>query len=126
MEVLKDNHNELLRRREINIVVSMDKNPSFTEAEDIIVKEFKTDKENVVIKGISGKFGRKTFLIKAFIYDNKETKEEIEPKSKKKKGEEGETAPAPVAEAPKEEKKEESKPEEEKKEEAKQEEEKKA
>jgi len=126
MKVLKDFKNDLLKRREISIVIKADKNPSFIEAVDMIEKEFKVDKELIVARNIKGKFGRKTFLITAYIYDSKEAKESIEPKPEKKEGEGGEQAApaqappeespteAPKEEAPAEEKKEESKEEEKK------------
>ena len=102
MKILKDVKNQLLKRRELDIVVEADKNPSFEEATKTIVDSIKADPENLVVKEIKGKFGRKTFLIRALVYDTKEDKEKTEPKPKKKKGEgeaAGEAAPAPAAPA---------------------------
>jgi len=128
MDVLKDLKNELLGRREVKIVVPSEKNPSFDEAIKFIAAEFKTPDENIDISGIKGKFGRKTFLISANVYDSKESKEKAEIKTKKQRKAEAEEAkkadeekkapaeekPAPATEekpaSPAEEKKDESKP----------------
>jgi ribosomal protein S24E len=85
MNILKDFKNELLKRREIKMVVESQKNPSYEEAMKTVSGEFKAQEEAIVVKGIHGKFGRKTFLIEALIYDSKEDKEKTEQKSKKEK-----------------------------------------
>jgi len=90
MEILEEKNNNVLKRKEIKIIVEAGKNPTLDEAVEIVAKEFKAEKDNVVIKQVKGKFGRNTFLISSFIYDSKEDKEAIEPKLKKKAGEEGE------------------------------------
>jgi len=121
METLKDFQNDLLNRREIKVVVESEKNPSFSEASKIISKEFKADEESIVINEIKGKFGRKTFLITARVYKTKEDKEKIEPKQKKKEGEEAAAETTPAEQKPAEESPQEENKEEEKKEEAKEE-----
>lgn len=109
MRVLEEKENFLTNRKEIKIIAEADKNPTFQEAENLIVKEFKSDKENIVVKGVKGKFGRNTFLISAFIYKSKEDKEMFEPKVKGKKGQE-QTQPAEQkTEQPKQEEKKEEK-----------------
>ncbi len=90
IKILKDLKNDLMERREIEFVLSADKNPGFEDAEKIVEQEFKAQKDVIVIDRIKGKFGRKTFLIKAKIYHNKGAKENIEPKTKTKKTGEGE------------------------------------
>lgn len=92
-KTLEDKENSLLNRREIKVVVEADKNPSFQDAEDLIVEKFKADKNLVAIKGIKGKFGRNTFLIISFIYKNLQDKENLERK-KEKKVEAGQEQPA--------------------------------
>lgn len=85
VEILEDKKNELLKRQEVKLIFYSEKNPSFQEALKIISGEVKKPEENIAIKGIKGKFGRKSFLINAFVYDSKEEKERIEPKKKEKK-----------------------------------------
>lgn len=85
MKILEDKHNSLLNRKEIKIIAEAEKNPSYDEALAIVVKEIKSESENIVIKNVKGKFGRDTFLISAFIYKTKEDKEKFEPKPKQKK-----------------------------------------
>ena len=124
-KTIEDKENFLFNRKEVKIIVKAEKNPSYKEAENSISEQFKTNKENIVIKHVKGKFGRNTFLISAFIYKTAEDKEKFEPKKKQeeKKSEEKqeETKPAeeePTQPQPKpeqaEEKKEEIKPEEKK------------
>lgn len=88
MDIKKDLKNSLFKRREIEAILESEKIPSYEEAKSIIEKEFKADKEQIVIKNVKGKFGRKAFLIKAKIYDTKEDKEKIEPKQVKKEDKE--------------------------------------
>jgi len=95
MEILEDKDNFLFNRKEVKIVVKAEKNPGFEEAGKIISEQFKADKENFVVKEVQGKFGRKTFLISAFIYKSKEDKEKYEPKKAVDKGEK----PAPTEQA---------------------------
>lgn len=84
-DILEEKKNFLINRKEIKVIVKAEKNPNREEASSILEKEFKADKENIVVKGVKGKFGRNTFLISAFIYDSKEDKEKFEPKEKEKK-----------------------------------------
>lgn len=105
MEITEEKDNFLTNRKEIKIIVGAEKNPSFDEALDLICREFKADKELVVVRGIKGKFGRNTFLISSFIYKSKEDKEKFE----KKKKAEIKTEEKPAAEQKPEEKKEEAK-----------------
>jgi len=88
MKIIEDKENSLLNRREVKVVTEAEKNPSFSDAENLISEKFKADKELIVIKNIKGKFGRNTFLITSFIYKNKEDKENTEPKKKEKPGQE--------------------------------------
>jgi ribosomal protein S24E len=76
MKVDKDFKNELMKRREVSLVVESSKNPTYPEALKIVADHFKGNEENVMVENVRGKFGRSTFLIKASIYDTKELKEE--------------------------------------------------
>ena len=59
--------------------------PRVSETEEFVAKEFSTSNENVKIKKIKGRFGSTNFTVTANIYNSKEDKEKIEPKSKKEK-----------------------------------------
>lgn len=76
MKVQKDAKNELMKRREVSLVVESEKNPSYAEALKIIADHFKANEEAVMVEKVGGKFGKSTFLINASIYDNKELKDE--------------------------------------------------
>jgi len=91
MKIIEDKQNPLLRRKEVKIVVEAEKNPNAQEASKLVSEHFKTQEENIEIKEIKGKFGRKTFLIGANIYNSKEDKDKTEPKKKGKKGQEQKT-----------------------------------
>ena len=76
MKIQKDKKNELMQRREILMQVEMEKTPSNLESCKLVADEFKSNEENVMIEQVKGTFGKKTFLIKASIYNTKELKEE--------------------------------------------------
>jgi len=84
MEILTDKDNFLLKRREVKFVIEADKNPSFEEAGFLIAKDFNAHADHIAVKEVNGKFGRNTFLIKAFIYANKDDKAKFEKKKEKK------------------------------------------
>ncbi len=86
MKILQDKDNFLTNRKEVKVIVEAEKNPSYEDAEKVISKQFNV-KENIVVKKVKGKFGRKTFLISAFIYNSNEDKERFEPKDKKEEQE---------------------------------------
>ena len=95
MEVKKDIKNELLGRKEVSIVVEAEKTPSLAEALKIIGENFKSPEESIMIEKVKGKFGRKTFLINASIYNTKELKEEaVKRLTKQKKEKKAEEAPS--------------------------------
>lgn len=92
MEIKKDNKNELMQRREVIVQVEMEKTPSNAESAKLVVDEFKSSEDKVMIEQVKGTFGKKTFLIKASIYNTKELKDEAIKRSIKTK-----KAPAPAA-----------------------------
>jgi len=98
MDIIKDFKNELLKRREVKLVVNAEKNPGFANAIKMIAEHFKADENLIVVKELKSKFGRDTFLIDALIYNSVKDKEEIEPKKKLKKSAEAQAgAAAPAA-----------------------------
>ena len=83
MSVVSNFRNDLLKRKEVEIIVEAGSNPGFEGAKEMIVKEFKANEDGIVVRGVKSEFGKKEFLIDAFIYDSKKDLEKIEPKSKK-------------------------------------------
>ena len=45
MEVLEDKDNVMFNRKEVKVVVKAEKNPSYEEATQMLVDQFKADKE---------------------------------------------------------------------------------
>ncbi len=84
-KIIKDFRNELLKRRELEVEISADKNPGFAESGKMMTKQLKAEEERVVIKVVRSHFGKSEFLLNVFVYDSKEDKERIEPKKKEKK-----------------------------------------
>jgi ribosomal protein S24E len=102
METIKNFRNDLLKRNEVKVVVTADKNPGLVNAVKMIAEQLKTKEENVVVKELKSKFGRDSFLIDAFVYDSKADREKTEPKKKEKKkeGEQPQAAPAAAVATP--------------------------
>jgi ribosomal protein S24E len=89
MEKTKITHelrNDLLKRKEVQIVIRSEKNPGLSAAKEFAVKKFNAENDCVAVKFLRNNFGRKDFLAEIFIYDNAQDMMRIEPKQKKKKG----------------------------------------
>lgn len=89
MEVIHDFKNDLLKRREVKMVVEAESNPGFADAMKVIAEKFKSVEDVIKVNNVKSKFGRNTFLVDSFIYDSLEDRERIEPKPKKKAKAEG-------------------------------------
>jgi len=85
MQIIEQKDNPLFNRKEIKVLVEAPITPSINEAEKIISDKFPSAIENVKINKVKGRFGCKTFLINANIYNTFEDKENFEPKKKEKK-----------------------------------------
>jgi ribosomal protein S24E len=72
MEIKKNIKNDLFNRQEVSVIIDSEKNPNFSDARKMLSEHFKKSEDNIDVTNIQGKFGRNTFLIKAYIYDNKE------------------------------------------------------
>jgi len=86
-EIRKNLRNELLKRKEIEIVVERESNPGFENSKKLIVEKFKVPAENIVIKNVKSEFGRREFVIDAFVYDSIDYLKKIEQTKKGKSGE---------------------------------------
>jgi len=76
MKVQKDIKNDLLGRRELQLVLDAEKTPSFAEISKLVSEKFNAPEDTIMVENVKGKFGRKTFLIKVAIYHTKELKDE--------------------------------------------------
>ena len=85
MEQTKNIKNAMMKRHEVSYLVEGEKNPNFSEMAKQISDEMKKPEENINVYGIQGKFGRDTFLVKAYVYDSKKDYDEIKVLSKTKK-----------------------------------------
>ena len=85
MKLIKDFDNKLLKRKEIVLETSYGSNPGVTKATADVASHFKTNADLVALKKISNGFGSRHFSIEAFLYNNIEDKNKIEPKKKEKK-----------------------------------------
>ena len=61
--------------------------PSMAESVRFLADELKVQPETIAVKKITNNYGTRTFVINAFVYDDVETKNIIEPKHKDKKKE---------------------------------------
>jgi ribosomal protein S24E len=85
-----ENKNDLFSRNEIILEVENEVVPSFDQAKELIVKEFKTNESLIRIRKIDSQFGSNIFKIIADIYDSQEefnrvvkkTKQEIDAEKK--------------------------------------------
>jgi len=85
MEIKRDFRNDLLKRKEIEVLLSEKGNPGFANCQKILASELKALEEVIVVRNVKNNFGSNEFLVDAFIYDSKEDLESIEPKKKEKK-----------------------------------------
>lgn len=80
-------NNRLMNRKEVSVVLTSDSNPGFVQVQKELADKFKVSEEVIAVKKISSSFGRKEFVVDAFIYDSAKDKLVHEPKKKEKKGE---------------------------------------
>jgi len=85
MNVIKEFKNNLLKRKEIEILGSYESNPGFEKVKKDIAAHFKTPEDLIVIKNVKGSFGSNELLINFLVYNSANDKEKIEPKKKEKK-----------------------------------------
>ena len=85
MKIKRDSKNELFKRQEITFEIEADKNPNFSDMRKIISEKFSKPEENIEVYNIKGNFGKKVFVISAYIYDSKKDLEEIKQLQKTQK-----------------------------------------
>jgi len=85
MEVKKDFKNKLAKRREVSFILESEKNPNFSDMAKQVATHFKSEEDCVLVEGINGAYGSKTFLITSSIYDTKELKDKAQARMTKVK-----------------------------------------
>ncbi len=85
--IIKEDKNLLLNRREIELEVHAEIVPSKKEVEKILSEKYSANPENIKIKRIKGKFGSKVFKVESNIYNSKKDKDSTETMSKKERQE---------------------------------------
>mgnify|MGYP001586999792 FL=1 len=83
LKITEEKENHLFNRKEIKGHIESKASPSRVEISELLSKKFSLPAENIKINEIKGKFGTKTFNIKANVYSSKKDKDEIELKKKK-------------------------------------------
>lgn len=95
MEVLYKFHNSLLSRTELQLeLIYKNATPSLTEVKKMVSEKLKISEDVILIKKIGNIFGSGRAIVSAYVYDNKESMDKIEPKPKIKKTQEAALAPA--------------------------------
>jgi len=100
LKILETKENPFMKRKEISASLEAMKSPSKEEIKEKLAQQLKSDKELTVIRDVRGSYGNNNFLVKAFIYHDKVSMEQTEPKPKTKPGAQGQPAQAPAAPAP--------------------------
>jgi len=72
MEVEKDTRNELFKRQELVAVMESDSNPSFADVRKEIAEKVGKAEDCVDVFDVQSNFGKKSFKIRANVYDSKE------------------------------------------------------
>src|SRR3989344_1230753 len=85
MEITKEFRNDLLKRKEISLILEADKNPRFDEMKKQIAEHFKKHEDVIDVYNINGSFGSSEFKIDAYIYDSLDDLKKAERKTKKQK-----------------------------------------
>jgi small subunit ribosomal protein S24e len=95
LRITQQKENALLHRKEIMASVTFDKaTPSNVEVSKALATKLSVSEDSLIVKHITGGFGKLTAVVTAYVYESKEQKAKIEPKVKAKKAADGAAAPA--------------------------------
>ena len=83
LKIINQKENPLFKRNEIEASIEAEVTPNKQEVKKLISEKFSIPPETIKLKGIHGKFGSKTFRVRANVYNSAEDKEKTEPKTKK-------------------------------------------
>ncbi len=85
LNIKSEHQNLLFKRKEIVATLDAEITPSKVDVEKLISEKFSTSPEKFVLKYIKGKFGSKTFEVRANVYETEEDRQSIEVRKKKEK-----------------------------------------
>lgn len=87
MNIIRDFKNELFKRQELVVDIESEKNPSFDEVKKMVAEKVGKSEENIDVKKVKGGFGQRKFRGEVYIYDSKESLENMKKMtSKQRKG----------------------------------------
>ncbi len=89
MDITKENRNDLLKRKEFEVVETAAATPNYIKAKEEIAHKFKVEADRIAIKGIKSSFGSNKFVIEFYIYDSLDDFKKLEVRNRKKKKEAG-------------------------------------
>ena len=85
LKIIHEKENPLFKRNEIIAEINSETTPKIIEIDKKLSERFSKPVENIKTQKIEGRFGSKTFKIKANIYESMEDKEKSEIKTKKQR-----------------------------------------
>jgi ribosomal protein S24E len=85
MKTIHESRNELLKRKEFVVEITLASNPGSAHATKLISDHYKVAEDVVIVKKLRNVYGSHSLMINAFIYDSKEAKDKIEPRKKEKR-----------------------------------------
>jgi len=88
MNITKETHNELFKRKEIVFEIESEKNPSFNDMKKKLSDKFGKPEENINVFNIKGSFGKNNFVVSSYVYDSKDAFEKAIQKTGKQRREE--------------------------------------
>jgi len=77
IKIKKDFKNELFKRQELNIELESENNPSFAEIKKQVAEKVGKPEENIDVLRIKGGFGKNVFNVEVYVYDSKESLDEM-------------------------------------------------
>ena len=88
MEILRENENKLLHRKELNIVLrDLVATPSKKDIVSAVSAHFGASESAIVLGSVQQEFGKKEARFNVKVYENEDALKKIEPKPKEKKEE---------------------------------------
>ena len=98
IEIISRKHNQLLSRTEVQVNLPYPAaTPSMPDVKKTVAHLTKSAEDVIIVKKIANRYGEKSALVTAYVYDSKEAMDKIEPKPKVKKAAAPAPAPAPAA-----------------------------
>ncbi|MBI2546731.1 hypothetical protein HYV81_06145 [Candidatus Woesearchaeota archaeon] len=101
MEITSKKHNRLLSRTEVQVNLPYPAaTPSLPDVKKTVAHLTKSAEDVIIIRRVANRYGEKSALVTAYVYDSKEAMDKIEPKPRQKKVDAKAETPAAAAPAP--------------------------